>query len=237
MCRHILANRGLLSFSNDHRCLRVRFRATSRLVCLRNNRTDIIIFQDIFQNGCYELPELDAVHIVDAGANIGLASLYLSIVCPKAEVCSFEPVEYEMCRRNASRVFEIALGSRSGMLNILIDPVNSGGHRLELYDSDPSLQRREVPIRRLDELIDEDKIAAPDFLKIDAEGAECDILEGLGRHVQGVRGMVAEIQSPVNHARMMQMIKAAGFAQVEEHVLNPSASLPGDSYSIITAKR
>jgi len=95
----------------------------------------------------------------------------------------------------------------------------------------------EVPLKRLDTLIDEESIAAPDVLKIDAEGAECDILEGLGRHVNQLQCLVAELQSAENHQWMKDHLMAHGFTKIEERILHPEASLPGEAYSMMIARR
>ena len=198
-------------------------------VHLRDNGTDIIIFEDVFNRQCYALGEVSVRHIVDAGANIGLASLYLSRLHPAAEIASFEPVESVMRARNVGKVFKLALGKEEGSINILIDPQNSGGHRLELSDADPSLQRLEVPLRRLDTLIAERRIAAPDGLKIDAEGAECDLLKGLGEHISSLQHLVAELQSAKNHQWIKDYLLAHGIAKVEERILHPDAGLSDDA--------
>jgi hypothetical protein len=75
------------------------------------------------------------------------------------------------------------------------------------------------------------------LLKIDAEGAECDILEGLGAHVQSLLFLLAEAQSKQNHDWIIAHLRANGFAHIEERILHPEAHLPGDAYSIIVARR
>ncbi len=238
LSRHIPANRGWIHYTSDVVPVRIRFGESTSTVHLRQNATDRIIFADIFDTQCYAL-ELDQhpKAIIDAGANIGLASLYFSMKYPSAQVASFEPVEHATCKRNANQVFEMALGKENGSISILLDPVNSGGHRLELYDSDPNLQRLQVPLSRLDTLIAEGRVSPPDFLKIDAEGAECDILEGLGSHWSSLRTLLAETQSKANHQWIVARLTAQGFTRITEQVLHADAALPHESYSIVLAQR
>lgn len=236
LMKHIAVNRGWTRYTSTVHRIDAHIDGKHFIVHLRDNGTDAIIFEDVFHRRCYSL-DGDPKTIVDAGANIGLASLYLSLMHPQASIASFEPVEHELCKRNARHVLELALGKSEGSISILIDPNNSGGHRLELYDTDPSLQRLQVPLRRLDVLIDEGKIPAPELLKIDAEGSECDILEGLGEHIQSLRFLLAEAQSKKNHDWIIAHLRGNGIAHIEERILHPEAHLPGDAYSIIVARR
>ncbi len=209
-----------------------------RSIHLRNNGTDIIILADLFQNEWYSLPSAYSPKvIVDAGANIGLASVYLAMKYPGTIIHSFEPVEFEMCRQNTPQVHAHALGRQSGELDIIIDPNNSGGHRLELYDSQPDLDRRRVAIHRLDALIDDGVIPPPDLLKIDAEGAECDIFEGLGVYAGKLHALTAETQSQANHRWLVDRLQALGFKFISETIVHPDAHKPSDAYSMIVAER
>lgn len=237
LTRHILVNRGWAHFTGEVVMIEGTFSDQTFTVHLRDNGTDIIIFEDVFHRQCYDLGDRAPRHIVDAGANIGLASLYFTLRYPKTVVASFEPVEHAMCARHVDKVFKLALGKQEGVINILIDPKNSGGHRLELYDADPTMQRVQVPLERLDTLIDERRIEAPDVLKIDAEGAECDILEGLGKYVDHLQCVVAELQSAKNHQWMKEHLAAHGFTKFKERILHPEATLPGEAYSMMMAER
>ncbi len=235
---HIGVNRGLWTFPGTVHRLDIAFSGQQRSIHLRNNGVDILILADLFQNGWYSAsgPYTPRV-IVDAGANIGLAAVYLSMKYPNAVIHSFEPVEFVLCRQNAKQVHTDALGRQSGEVDILIDPCNSGGHRLALYDSQQGLARQRVAVRRLDELIDEKVLPPPDFLKIDAEGAECDILEGLGNHAHTLHAVVAETQNQANHLWLKERLQALGFEHITETIVNPDASKPSDAYAMLAARR
>jgi len=65
---------------------------------LRRNTSDFNIFKDVFlQSGYAELvtiarqKNLEVQHVIDAGANIGLASIYLKAYFPAAQVVCLEP--------------------------------------------------------------------------------------------------------------------------------------------------
>lgn len=238
LSKHILVNRGLARHSYQPARIRICFAGQEATVVLRDNLTDGIIFEDVFGQECYAFNvNTPPRSLIDAGANIGLASLYFSMRHPGVVINSFEPVEHCMCRQNVRNLHPHALGREQGNLQILIDPLNSGGHRLSIYDKDSNLQRLDVKVERLDHLIDTAALPAPDWLKIDAEGAECDILEGLGRHIESLRVLLAETQSRANHDWIIKRLSAAGFARIDEQILHPKASEPHESYSIIRAQR
>ena len=243
MLRYLLVNRRLASHQGATRAVNCSLHGRSFTVHLRDNGTDATIFDDLFVNECYRPRfniEPPAV-IYDAGANIGLASHYFSLMYPDARIISFEPVEHEMCARNLAeqrmQLIKCALGKENGTCNILLDPRNSGGHRLELYDEHSTLQRVIVPLRRLDALIAQENLPPPDLLKIDAEGAECDILAGLGEHITTLKVLLAEVQSPVNHQWIIAFLKQHGFKNIAEEILHPNAREAHESYSLIQATR
>ncbi len=120
---------------------------------------------------------------VDAGAFIGRHTLaYARAVGPQGRVLSVEPLPDNFrllqgnVRRNGYRQVRCAacaLGRTSGQVRLGYDRETSiastcGDFPLHLM----------VAQRSLDDLLAEEHIAQVDFLKIDVEGAELDVLEG-----------------------------------------------------------
>ncbi|RWA06966.1 hypothetical protein EKO27_g8138, partial [Xylaria grammica] len=61
------------------------------------------IYKEIFEDGCYDVAGLpEAPFVVDAGANIGMFSLFVKQKFPAAKVLAFEPAPetYSILRRN-----------------------------------------------------------------------------------------------------------------------------------------
>ncbi|WP_435065590.1 FkbM family methyltransferase [Halobaculum sp. EA56] len=123
----------------------------------------------------------------DIGANIGLYS------CLVADAVSGPVFAFEPHPANADRleenvelngaevtVFRCALADSTGSaeLNVTLDEIGSAGHSLV---SDPSegLDRVTVETRRGDEFVTEQGLPRPTVLKIDVEGAESAVLDGL----------------------------------------------------------
>ncbi len=243
LTKHILVNRGWSKFTGAEHRIKIRHDGRRAEITLRDNGTDAHVFADMFGNECYRVPTPHSAPrvIYDAGANIGLASVFLHLSYPEARMYSFEPVEHAMCSMNieagSTRLFQLALGKENGTCNILVDPLNSGGHRLECYDERADLKKLSVTLRRLDQLVIEEKLPMPEMLKIDAEGAECDIIEGLGEMVKELKVLVAETQSAKNHQWIKEHLKQAGFSQFSETITCADASQPHQAYSILWAFR
>ncbi|WP_128906184.1 FkbM family methyltransferase [Halorubrum amylolyticum] len=123
----------------------------------------------------------------DVGANLGLYS------CLVADVVTRPVIAFEPHPGNADRlednadlngadisVFRRALAESTGEadLTIALDKVGSAGHTL-VSDWSPDLESITVPKIRSDELIAQEDLPRPTVFKIDVEGAEQAVLDGL----------------------------------------------------------
>lgn len=112
--------------------------------------------------------------IVDAGANIGAASVYFSLKFPQARIYAIEPEKgnAELLRKNCKgldvRVFEAGLGSEDGEASIQDPGRSDWAFRL----GDHGLYQ--VPVMSAGSLMDEaaKEDLAPYILKVDIEGSE-----------------------------------------------------------------
>ena len=123
---------------------------------------------------------------VDVGANIGYFSLVASrLVGAGGEVLAFEPetLNYELlehnCRLNHCdnvRNFKAALGEENASGQIYLNELNRGDH--SLYPGDEDRASQDINIVNGSKLI---MASHPqvNFIKIDTQGAECDVLAGL----------------------------------------------------------
>jgi FkbM family methyltransferase len=125
--------------------------------------------------------------VVDAGANTGYYTLIGSrLVGDKGKVYAFEPepANFELLQKNvrlnglSNVVLERkALSNHHGTLKLFIADKNKGDHRIYQPEGEsrPSI---DVEAVRLDEYF-KDKQRVIDFLKMDTQGAEGLILEGM----------------------------------------------------------
>jgi len=124
--------------------------------------------------------------VVEVGANLGYFTLLLAdLVGPAGRIIAFEPLStnFELLRRSiavngfADRVDcqRVALSNQSGRGAITLDPMNYGGGSI-LRPSGKGLITEEIDLRRADEAI---TLSGPVCFKIDAEGAEEIVFEGM----------------------------------------------------------
>jgi FkbM family methyltransferase len=136
-------------------------------------------------------------HAVDAGASIGYLSLHLSrLVGPRGRVIACEPV-----RETAELLAENLRANGADNVTVVCSAVGSGAGRrtiqltgagyLDGFYGNPradTIEARDVEITTIDALAD----PPIDFVKIDVEGAELDVLDGMRTTLSAVRALVVE---------------------------------------------
>jgi FkbM family methyltransferase len=163
---------------------------TQNCVNLRSGSSDIPTFRQVFVDREYESPHLpaSAAHILDLGANIGLSALFFGIRYPEAQILCVEPDEanFGLLTRNISSLGPRAcarLGavwSADGLINVR--STSDDGFDLGYWGRQVTMDAGSavsvVPAFHLATLLDEID-AQVDILKIDIEGAEREVFEGL----------------------------------------------------------
>lgn len=145
----------------------------------------------------YEIGPDDTV--IDIGGNIGAFAVTASRAATNGWVIVYEPEpdNAALLRRNLDRnhcpnvtVVNAAVSGRAGVLSLHLNPDNSGGHSVHRTHGGPTVT---VPAVALRDLFDEHAVERCDFLKIDCEGAEYDILYSLPRpYFARIRRIVME---------------------------------------------
>lgn len=130
----------------------------------------------------------------DIGANVGFFSIIAAkLVGDRGKVYAFEPglgnaksIRHNARLNNFDRieVIEKAVSHTSGEGQLLLAKY-SGGHALATADAPPDLAGEvTVDLVCIDDLIAQHKIAPPNFVKVDVEGAELDVLKGMTKTIQ-----------------------------------------------------
>jgi FkbM family methyltransferase len=137
--------------------------------------------------------------VFDVGANIGMITLLgARLVGPSGRVDCVEPnpVCAERLRRvlaanQISNVFvhQCGLSDSPGVLTLSVPSINAGEATFGPSQyADGTVQRIEVPVHRGDDLIEAD--ARLKLIKIDVEGFECRVLDGMQRTLRNARPIV-----------------------------------------------
>ncbi|HEY9769101.1 MAG TPA: FkbM family methyltransferase [Coleofasciculaceae cyanobacterium] len=152
--------------------------------------------------GTYEIPiqNIFAQHLqagdvfYDIGANVGFFSIIAAkLVGNTGKVYAFEPGEgnANSIRHNARlndfnqiEVIEKAVSNTSGEGQLLLAKY-SGGHALATADAPPDLAGEvTIDLVSIDDLIAQNRITPPNFVKVDVEGAELDVLKGMSETIK-----------------------------------------------------
>lgn len=123
---------------------------------------------------------------VDVGANIGYFSLLASrLVGPEGAVLAFEPeaANYELLEANSLlngcdniHSYQVALGEENSSGTIYLNELNRGDH--SLYPPERGRSGQDITIVNGSKLISATHPRV-NFIKIDTQGAECDVVRGL----------------------------------------------------------
>ncbi len=148
----------------------------------------------LFYNGEFEKNELEICKrylkqdsiILDIGANIGIHSIYFSKIASKGLILSFEPSNetFILLLKNVSQFenivpINIAISDRNSVSKFFIASDNA-------YSSLKDTQRKaikrviNVPCIKLDEFSILKTLNKIDFIKIDVEGFESEVIKGMG---------------------------------------------------------
>jgi FkbM family methyltransferase len=197
----------------------------------RDNGADVGTLEEFFSSRYTIIPPdlstLEPKVVYDIGANIGIASLYLATAFPKARFFGFEPVaeNYELCRLNYgnlpdSQAYDWAVGQKSGPAKFQLaesDLRGGGLHGAQTKGQGVVMKEIEVQVYSLADLISLKKLAPPDFVKIDVEGAELDVLNGIGSASGSIRRMFVETHSEKLRIECMRWMLDHGFVIVHVH--------------------
>jgi FkbM family methyltransferase len=153
------------------------------------SRGEAKVFWQIFIHGCYRL-WADCRTIVDAGANIGMFSVWAARQLPESRILTLEPYPETFARLQhnleinqfGSRVeaVQLALAAQSGER---LMPVEAESQRRNLIPADlqnDGVTVVKVPSITIAELIDRYKLTQIDLLKMDIEGMTCSPISAHG---------------------------------------------------------
>ena len=176
--------------------------------------------QEIFEHQIYSFsPATSAPVIIDAGANIGLASIYFCRSCPTSRITAIEsdPAIHKILCENLKsfdvtnvEVIHGAVWNSHENIRFSQDHADAG----RISDHGETI----VPGIRLRDLIQGQHI---DLLKMDIEGAETRVLVDCEEAMGGVQRMFVEYHSivgqPQSLSKLLSVLERSGFHYYIQH--------------------
>lgn len=160
-------------------------------LALRRSSSDFAVFDQVFVEGEYapllflvENHKIQIRSIVDLGANIGFATIFLKSHFTTAKIFSIEPYapNFEMLKKNVEMnnfqeitFIQKAIWSHDTPVTIVRDWCDGRDWAVQVSESKKS--KEEVSAISLTTLIDENNLTGIDLLKIDIEGAELNLFK------------------------------------------------------------
>lgn len=152
------------------------------------------------------------VYFLDIGANIGAFSVSVAREFPRLKVCAFEPAPAnltlleENLRLNGLKnvtIFPFALSDRRGSAKLDFQSALPGDSRL----GNGSVT---IETRRLEEILPDISMTATVVIKIDVEGHEPQVLNGIGDCLRG-RPVYLMIEDMFDSSNLYVRLQAMGF--------------------------
>jgi FkbM family methyltransferase len=168
----------------------------------------VLIYEQIFINQEYDFSEeTQPKTIVDAGANIGLASIYFANKYPHAKIIAIEPEQsnFELLKDNIAPYpniipIQAALWHKNEIINLIDPGIGKFGFMTEMKDSSENLPGdfcHTVVAITLDKIMKDFNLDKIDILKIDIEGAEREVFSNTSSWIEKVDSIIIEL-----HERM-----------------------------------
>ncbi len=141
--------------------------------------------------------------VIDAGANIGVFAIFAAALAPAGRVFAFEPAKktFDLLKRNTAPYAQIvclssALGVERSRKNIL---VREGTSAENIMEDSPMFDRggnskgvwEKVDMTTIDSFVSEKGLPRVDFIKIDSEGYEANILRGAEKTIRIFEPVIA----------------------------------------------
>lgn len=178
-------------------------------------------------------------NVLDIGANIGYTSLvFAHSIDPAYRVYSFEPEAFNLrlldrlarSRQAQGRIVPVhaAAGARDGSIELWRNQAHHGDHRV-VTDHFRGIRAVrapvEVPILKIDTFVEQQGSSFPlRFIKVDVQGYELPVLEGMQRTLEANPGAVLALEYAP------QEIRELGFQP--EELLNWLAARQYQAYSL-----
>ncbi len=153
------------------------------------------------------LPNLRVSNVFDVGANVGQSARSFRANFPGAKIYSFEPVdmtyrrlERELRGYDNIQTSKLALGAEKGLGTMVLEGISEmyflRRGASEMPSGDTPVE--EVAVETLDNFCQSQGIERINYLKIDTEGADLDVLKGAENMLRGQEVDLIEAECGMN---------------------------------------
>ena len=137
--------------------------------------------------------------VLDVGANIGCTALLFGGLSKQVYAFEPSPTTFAFLEKNISKSGlknvlpqNVGLGSESGEYTFAVSPANrSGGFVSNKIQASAGHNQEKIQIRQVDEIVDSLGLTKVDFIKVDVEGFEGNVLRGASRTLDTHKPLVA----------------------------------------------
>ena len=177
----------------------------------------VAVWSELFQNGIYDFSTNNpSPRILDCGANVGLSCLFFKRRFPDSKITAFEPapkifayLKRFVARAKLSGIELVPKGVWSSATNLRFSSEGSDAGRICIGAQAPKVI--EIQTVRL-----RDYLCEPiDFLKIDIEGAETEVIIDCADSLEYVNRLFVEYHSfiaqPQTLDQILTVLRHAGF--------------------------
>jgi FkbM family methyltransferase len=167
---------------------------------------------------------------LDLGANTGTTALVLArAVGPSGNVYAFEPITGETVSLNLQRnrisnvcVVPMAVGGTSGEAEMLVTGFSAANRIVQGLGDDQFFPwRRRVRVVSLDDWCDLERVERVDFIKMDVEGVEEDVIRGSKHLIQrchpawSISSDHVDSSGRHQHNRLVSLLRSFGYRTKE----------------------
>jgi FkbM family methyltransferase len=189
----------------------------SHLFYFRDSNELLHAIDEIFLQELYKI-NFDKISplIIDCGAHIGVSVLYLKTKYPEAEIIAFEPdnINFDILSKNvaSSNFSKITLRKEAVWIETTeLSFTNDGNMSSKIATVSESGNQSLTKAIRLKDLLNRNI----DFLKLDIEGAEYQIIEDIQDELKNVNYLFIEYHGSFRQNeelnRLLQIVSNAGF--------------------------
>lgn len=189
----------------------------------RDGTSDSLILSLAMPGGAFEYRfpgHINPKVILDVGANIGVISLDLAHRFPNATIHAFEPEpkNFEILLANVGTIprivcHNVALGSEDSIVKLYKseDLTNYGGYSCYPRKGVSREIEAEIRVREVSAYLRKHKITDVDMIKIDAEGAEWDVISSIDPDIfSRIKWVEGELHG-VNDLGVLRRLETMGF--------------------------